>query len=127
MVLMADGGITDQRRPTDPDISSTHTNAGADNDPTQIQASPSSGNGNNRSEVTTQAEATVRLDTMCQLARDNNILVYTIAFQVTDLVDRDLLESCATTPEFFFDVDDLDLDTTFTSIASSIGALVLSE
>ena len=127
MVLMADGGITDQRRPTDPDISSIHTNAAADNDPLQIQTSGSPGNGNNRSDIISEAEATGRLNTMCQLARDNDILVYTIAFQVTAQNDEDLLRSCATAPEFFYDVDNLDLESTFSSIASSIGSLTLSD
>ena len=127
MVLMADGGITDQRRPIDPDINSIHTNAGADNDPTQIQTSPSSGNGNNQTEVITEAEATARLNTMCQLARDNGILVYTIAFQVNSQKDEDLLRSCASEPSFFYDVVNLDLEATFSSIASSIGSLALSE
>lgn len=127
MVLMADGGITLQRRPLNPDINNIHTNAPADNDPTLIQKDNISGNRNNEGDITTEAEATDRLNEMCQLARDNDILVYTIAFQVSSQADRDLLESCATNPNFFYDVNGLELEAAFSGIASSIGSLSLTQ
>ena len=127
MVLMADGGITLQRRPLNPDINNIHTNAPADNDPTLIQTDNTSGNRNNETDILTEAEATDLLDEMCDLARDNDILVYTIAFQVSSQADRDLLESCATTPNFFYNVNGLDLEAAFSGIASSIGSLTLTQ
>ena len=127
MVLMADGGITIQRRPLNPDINNIHTNAPPDNDPTVIQTDNTSGNRNNEGDITSEAEATDRLDEMCDLARDNDILVYTIAFQVSSQSDRDLLESCATAPSFFYDVNGLNLEAAFSGIASSIGSLTLTQ
>ena len=109
IVLMADGGISQQLRPLDP--TSNTTNGG--------------GNQNDGNLLLTQLEALDRMRMACDLAKDRNITVYTIAFEVNSIFAENTLRNCATTPDFFFDSTTVDLDATFAAIATSIGSLSL--
>ena len=65
---------------------------------------------------------------ICVNIKDDGIVVYTIAFEVTDLTIKDILEGCATTPSHYFDAANADdLISAFASIASSLRSLSLSK
>jgi len=65
-----------------------------------------------------------RLDTICDAVKARNVTVYTIGFEVTDS-SAAVMESCASSPAHFFDVEGSDLGDAFASIARQISALRL--
>ncbi len=65
-----------------------------------------------------------RLDAICSAAKAQNITVYTIGFEVTTS-SAAVMESCASSPAHFFDVEGSDLGGAFASIARQISALRL--
>lgn len=82
--------------------------------------------------TTDEATAVTRLDQktarVCTNIKAAGIRLYTIAFQVIDPTTLDLLRSCATTPsQFFSSADGAALDTAFTTIASELASLRISE
>lgn len=65
---------------------------------------------------------------ICANIKDDEIVVYTIAFDVTDTEIKDILEACATTPSHYFDAASADdLIDAFASIASSLRNISLSK
>ncbi len=63
----------------------------------------------------------------CANIKADEIVVYTIAFDVTDFAIKDILESCATTPSHYFDAASADdLIDAFASIADSLRYISLS-
>ena len=65
---------------------------------------------------------------MCDDARDNNIVVYTIGFQITDGSAADLLlEDCASSLSQYFFVETIDLEAAFQGIAASISKLRVTQ
>lgn len=65
---------------------------------------------------------------ICVNIKDDEIIVYTIAFDVTDTEIKDILEACATTPSHYFDAASADdLIDAFASIASSLRSISLSK
>ncbi len=67
-----------------------------------------------------------RTTSMCNAAKDANIVLFTIGFEAPSHGD-DLLEDCASSPAHFFDVQGLQIDEAFSSIASSIRKLRLTQ
>ncbi len=67
-----------------------------------------------------------RTSYMCDAAKDENIIVFTIGFEAPSHGD-DVLEDCASSPAHFFDVQGLQIDQAFSSIASSIRKLRLTQ
>ncbi len=65
-----------------------------------------------------------RLDSICDAVKGQNVTVYTIGFEVTD-ASAAVMESCASSPAHFFDVEGADLGEAFASIARQISALRL--
>ncbi len=64
---------------------------------------------------------------LCDAIKAQDILVYTIAFQVTDTTIKFLLEDCGTTPAHYFAAENSDdLAAAFQSIASSLRSISLS-
>ena len=64
---------------------------------------------------------------MCQKIKDENIRLYTIAYEVTDTSTKNLLEGCASESENFFDARNAgQLDDAFQTIAESLRELRLS-
>lgn len=72
------------------------------------------------------AEGVRRFLQTCDLARQRNVLVYTIAF-AAPRVAKDQMRQCASTPSTFFDVQGQDLITAFEQIASEITKLQLTQ
>ena len=69
-------------------------------------------------------EKDVRMAGICTAAKANNILLYTIGFEVGD--DNAVkLASCATTPAHFFRVEGVEISEAFASIAAQISNLKL--
>lgn len=65
-----------------------------------------------------------RLLSICDEAKDEGIVIFTIGFQVPSGA-RDIMEECASSPTYFYNVEDLDIDDAFASIATQISALRL--
>lgn len=64
---------------------------------------------------------------LCDEIKDNDIALYTIAFDVTDTVTLDMMKDCATNSDSFFDASDADeLTRAFGLIASSLIDLALT-
>jgi Flp pilus assembly protein TadG len=64
---------------------------------------------------------------MCDAIKDDGIVVYTVAFDVTDPTVRSLLEQCGTTPGHYFAPSDAgELSDAFLDIATSLRSLSLS-
>jgi Flp pilus assembly protein TadG len=65
---------------------------------------------------------------MCDEVKAQGIVVYTVAFDVTDPTIRGLLEECGTTPGHYFEPTDAgDLSEAFLNIATSLRSLSLSK
>lgn len=65
---------------------------------------------------------------LCVNVKKDEIVIYTIAFDVSDFVIKDILEACATTPSHYFDAADADdLIGAFASIATSLRNISLSK
>lgn len=65
-----------------------------------------------------------RLNAICDAAKDQNITVYTIGFEVTS-ASAAVMRDCASSPAHYFDVDGADLTDAFAAIARQISALRL--
>ncbi|WP_019960039.1 vWA domain-containing protein [Woodsholea maritima] len=63
---------------------------------------------------------------VCDQAKEEDIQVFTIAFQVPNNTARNLMRDCAQDPAHYFDVKDLDIKSAFSAIAASINALRLT-
>lgn len=111
MVVMTDGGITQQRRPEpwweegedDPHVGT----GGTDN-------------------LYSKNDARRNFAHWCDYAKDNGVVVYSIAFQVGGGRNRRDMEDCASTPARFYDVRDLNIETAFSAIAAELNQLRLS-
>ncbi|OBY24438.1 TadE/TadG family type IV pilus assembly protein [Leisingera sp. JC1] len=67
-----------------------------------------------------------RTRSICQAAKDQGIIVYTIGFEApSDGVS--VLQDCASSPAHFFDVEGLEIADAFSSIATSIRQLRLTQ
>jgi len=111
MVVMTDGGITQQRRPEPPweeGVDDPHVGTGGTYD------------------FYNKSTATSNFEDACELAKDNGVVVYTIAFQVSGSSNRQLMENCATKPDQYYDVQSLDIAAAFSSIASDLNRLRLT-
>ena len=107
MVVMTDGGITAQlRAPAGYD--GTHTPRW------------------DTVELYSESQARVNFDALCAHAKDNGAVVYTIAFQVNGSADRNTMQDCATSPEHYYDVQDLKIAAAFNAIAADLNRLRLS-
>ncbi len=77
-------------------------------------------------DVVNSSEANNRLSAICQAARDQGIIIYTIAFEAPSS-GRTALRDCASSPSHYFDVDGTDISAAFSAIASDIRALKLTQ
>lgn len=76
--------------------------------------------------VTTGGAANARLSTLCETARDNGIVIYTVAFEAP-WQGQVSLQDCASSPSHYFDVSGTDITKAFAAIASDIRALKLTQ
>ncbi len=67
-----------------------------------------------------------RFDDICEAAKGENVIVFTIGLEV-DSSNAQRLQDCATSPALYYDVDNLDLEYAFQSIASHINQLRLTQ
>ncbi len=67
-----------------------------------------------------------RLDDICDAAKDQNVVIFTIGFEVTDS-SAAVMKSCASTPSHFYRVEGLDIEYAFASIANKINQLKLTQ
>lgn len=136
MIVMTDGAITAQDRPEDYTLFNTHTNRSSNNDP---DGSGKSNQGNNKnkwvslskgssSHTSSNDNAVGRFKLACEEAKAENILVFTIGFQIkSGSLPDSLLNECASSAEYYYHVESLDLDATFTSIATQVNELRITE
>jgi len=67
-----------------------------------------------------------RLDDICNAAKDNGIVVYTIGFEAPS-GGQAVLKSCASSDSHYYDVDGIEISQAFAAIASSIRKLKLTQ
>ncbi|MEM7328412.1 MAG: TadE/TadG family type IV pilus assembly protein [Pseudomonadota bacterium] len=136
MIVMTDGAITAQNRPEDISIGNVHTNRPTNNAP-HASAYSNQGNRGNMQTTRTRGNANTtsannsavgRFKKACEAAKSENILVFTIGFQIRagSLPDK-ILAECATSSAYYYHVEGLDLTSTFQSIASQVNALRLTQ
>lgn len=68
-----------------------------------------------------------RLRSICSAARNAGVVTYTIGMEVTSASSLNLLKDCASTEAHYFDVEGLEISTTFDMIAASISMLRLTK
>lgn len=72
------------------------------------------------------SQADSRLSDICEAARDEGIIIYTVAFEAPS-GGQAALRDCASSPTHYFDVDGTDISEAFSAIASDIRALKLTQ
>lgn len=74
------------------------------------------------------SQANTRLQQVCDLANndDNNLVVFTIGFEVNN-TSANVMRNCATTPAHFFRVEGVEITKAFDTIASQINELRLTQ
>ena len=119
-IIMTDGGITQQFRPRDPAIIDI-TN---DGDSSNRQTIYNRGNSNH---LIGQRTASAYFIEACQTFRDNNVVVFTIGFQLNENSDAAaLLRSCASISSNHLAVEGLTIEDAFDAIRSSLSTLRVS-
>ena len=76
--------------------------------------------------VVNSGEADDRLSDICQAARAEGIIIYTVAFEAPS-GGQTALQDCASSASHYFDVDGTDIADAFSAIASDIRALKLTQ
>jgi len=88
---------------------------------TKSQTAPSHEGGN-------RADADQTLTDLCTAVKAESIVVYTVAFEVTDAAIKTRLTDCATATKNFYDATDkIELLKSFSAIAASLKQVVLSK
>lgn len=111
IVLMTDGIITEQHRPTDPD------NPELEAEEVEVYGHPSS-------QTLSRSTGLGYFENLCDAAKRNGVTVFTIAFEVPDGY-RHEMEGCSSGPGYFFEVDGLEINDAFREIATTIQKLKL--
>lgn len=120
-IIMTDGEITNQTRPVSP----------TSEEKPHIQQTglhqETVRKGNVDVDPTTAHNATAYFKRMCDLMKDNGVLVYTIGYKISSGSSaEDRLLYCASTPSNYYLVEDFDLGSAFNGIAASINSLRIS-
>jgi len=131
LILMTDGEITDQIRPRFPANPYVHNGAPI-NHVMELQIQNSNRNlycnGQTCTVTRTNRSTNVnRFYQACDLAKDNGIIVYTIAFNTTSAAAANEMRNCASSPAHYFNVLNEELNEAFQAIAGSIQMLRLTE
>lgn len=66
------------------------------------------------------------LDNICDAAKDQNIVIWSIGFEVTD-ASADIMRNCASSPSHFFRVEGVQINEAFSAIARQIHQLRLTQ
>ena len=133
LIVMADGGITAQFRPDDYSMYNTHTNRETNN----ADYGNGSGNqGNNSNQWTAVSKGGInhgtnrtagRYAAICDAAKANGVMVFTIGYQITNSGHEDVLKSCATSESYHYDVESLDISNAFAQIAAALDDLRIEQ
>lgn len=59
----------------------------------------------------------------CDYAKDNGVVVYTIAFQLSGSTNRALMRNCASREQTYYEVENMDISAAFAAIAADINQL----
>ena len=119
-VIMTDGGITAQIRQEDPSVANV-TNGGDKNNRQNIY-----NKGNSTHEIG-RGTASSYFTEACETFRENNVVVFTIGFQLNEASDAaTLLRNCASVPSNHHAVEDLNIGAAFQAIRSSLSTLRVS-
>ena len=120
-VIMSDGDITGQDRPTSPTSEAKpHISQGS-----ARQTIVSKGGTSH--DPSTAYNATAYYKRMCDLMRSNGVYVYTIGYKISSGSTADtLLKYCAKSPSDYYHVEGFDLSSAFNGIAASINSLRIS-
>ncbi|WP_300037576.1 TadE/TadG family type IV pilus assembly protein [uncultured Roseobacter sp.] len=113
IVLMTDGKITSQLRPKDPNH---------ELNPTKHLGARSS----DRETISSGSTNINRFYSMCDKAKAQGIVIYTIAFEAPSAAVTQM-RNCATTPAFSYNVQGVEIATAFKSIARQINELRLTQ
>ncbi|MGJ3230216.1 MAG: hypothetical protein ACFE0P_00285 [Oceanicaulis sp.] len=62
----------------------------------------------------------------CDAAEDQGVHIYTIAFQLSGNTNRNLMQNCASRPQNYYPVEDMDIRSAFSAIAADINQLRLT-
>ncbi len=114
IVLMTDGQITDQWRPTDRDH--------IENPDEELQGRPSS----HRYRFSTRNTNVNNFYSVCDQAKAQGIKVYTIAFEAPSNAVTEM-KNCATSPNYFYNVEGVEISSAFKAIARQINELRLTQ
>ncbi|MEM6538123.1 MAG: pilus assembly protein TadG-related protein [Pseudomonadota bacterium] len=144
LVVMTDGEITNQVRPKDYQPGNTHSNrpASVNQDPAlahigRNHSSMQSVHGDadnqneqqilkkgNASSLSADDNAVGQFKRMCDSARQNDVIVYTIGFQIKQgNISDEVLAYCASDPSKYYFIEDLDIESAFQAIAASVNSL----
>ncbi|MEM6414045.1 MAG: VWA domain-containing protein [Pseudomonadota bacterium] len=144
MIVMTDGEITDQFRPEDPSVGNVHSNRaqnfeanvnskGANDKSLKNANDGKNANSKNQQTVVSRGNSNSTADQqtavshfkrLCSEAKTNNVIVYTIGFQINqNALSHELLGICAADASKYYFVESLDIQAAFDSIAASINAL----
>lgn len=129
VVLMTDGMITEQFRPRRPGSSIFGRNGTYPTETEQDQLNTthiSALGGGHRQRISQQSENSADFDAACSLAKEREIMIYTIAFE-TNGQGQNEMRRCATGPGNYFNAVGLELDSAFRAIAASIQSLRLTQ
>lgn len=74
----------------------------------------------------TPSKADALLSDICDAAKDNNIVIWSIGFEVSDH-GADVMRNCASSPSHFFRVEGIEISEAFASIARQINQLRLTQ
>ena len=72
------------------------------------------------------AQARTNMAAACDGAEARGVDVYTIAFQLSGSTNRDLMRNCASRPQNYYQVEDMDVASAFSAIAADISQLRIS-
>lgn len=114
IVLMTDGQITEQKRPTD----ITHE----ENPTVELQHRPSG----DKTQITSASQNVTRFYSICDLAKssERNVEIYTIAFEAPAAA-KTQMRNCASSPSHYYDVEGSEIDEVFQAIARQVRQLRL--
>lgn len=62
----------------------------------------------------------------CDEAEGKGVQIYTIAFQLSGSTNRNLMQGCASRPQNYYQVEDMDIGSAFSAIAADISQLRIS-
>ncbi|HBU62063.1 MAG TPA: hypothetical protein DEB67_06485, partial [Oceanicaulis sp.] len=77
-------------------------------------------------EIYSASQARDNMADACDAAEAEGVHIYTIAFQVSGSTNRNLMRDCASRPENYYAVENLDISAAFNSIAADLNNLRLA-